>query len=107
MPKSTAYTQPPTWFTKNAKNKDAVLELTQRGWVAVFPDGRTEVVVGMKNVPKEFIKGTKKTSTAPVVEEKKQEEKVETPVPEVKEEESKEEKKQNKKKKSPEVTTEK
>ena len=57
-----AYTRPPTWFTSNSKNKDAVLELTKRGWVATFPDGRTEIVVGMKNVPEEFLKKSSGTS---------------------------------------------
>ena len=48
------YENPPEWFTTQKGNKDAVLKLTAGGWVACFPNGKKEIVVALKNVPKEF-----------------------------------------------------
>ena len=68
-----SYTQPPVWFTRNLKNKDAVVELTKVGWVATFPNGRKEIIQSMKNVPDKYLKGAAKPAQ-PV------KEKVEVPV---------------------------
>lgn len=48
------YENPPEWFTAQKGNKDAVLKLTAGGWVAFFPNGKKEIVVALKNVPKEY-----------------------------------------------------
>ena len=60
------YETPPVWFTRNKHNKDAVLSLTKAGWIATFPNGRTEIVVAMKNVPTKYL-GEKATVTAEAV----------------------------------------
>ena len=81
------YTTPPVWFTRSKHNKDATLKLTKAGWIAVFPDGSTEVVVAMKNVPAQYLNGETKPvkkvePVAPVVELPKEEPVQETVVEE-------------------------
>lgn len=93
------YTTPPSWFKKFRGNEKVELKLTKRGWEAIYPNGRSEIVIAMKNVPAEYLgNAPKKVEKAPevkpepVVEVKETEvdvkEDVKEETPEVKEEEA-------------------
>ena len=71
------YENAPTWFAVG-KN-DIKYSLRKNGWIAIYPNGREEIVVAMKNVPEKYWKeNTTKVEKNPEVKPE--------PVPEVKEE---------------------
>lgn len=45
------YTNPPAWIRK--KGYDTVL--TKNGWVAIYPNGKQELVVALRNVPEKYL----------------------------------------------------
>lgn len=92
---SNIYTNPPAWFTTFRGNEKATLKLTKRGWEAIFPNGRSEIVIAMKNVPAQYLTdGPAKAEKAPevksepVAEVKVEEVEVKEETPEVKKEEA-------------------
>ena len=51
------YTNPPAWIRK--KGYDTVL--TKNGWVAIYPNGKQELVISLRNVPEKYLTSVKST----------------------------------------------
>lgn len=101
-----AYTNPPTWYGNGKNKNDFKYVLRKNGWVAVYSNGREEIVVAMKNVPEEYLtENATKVEKAPEVKpEPVTELKEETP--EVKEDEAPVAEEAPKKKSRKKATTE-